>query len=74
MKWDRTRWRLGGCPSCGGDLYHEPLADKFACLQCGRDCAEESVRRRTEGMPISFPTMRLGHSGAERASFPRDAA
>ena len=75
MKWDTTKWRLRGCPSCGGDLYQDPLADKLACLQCGRDCdAEGSVSARAEGMPIPFPERRLIHTRSASHAFRGDAA
>ena len=32
-----TTWFLKECPTCGGDLYLDPLisVDKVKCLQCG---------------------------------------
>lgn len=31
----KTRWRLKGCPRCGGDLYLNDDGE-WECLQCGR--------------------------------------
>lgn len=30
----RPRWKLKGCPHCGGDLYLDE--DEYTCLWCGR--------------------------------------
>jgi hypothetical protein len=30
----RPRWKLKGCPNCGGDLYQDE--DEYTCLWCGR--------------------------------------
>ena len=30
-----TKWRLKGCPRCGGDLSKEPAYREWICLQCG---------------------------------------
>ncbi len=28
------RWKLKGCPNCGGDLYRD--GSEYTCLYCGR--------------------------------------
>ncbi|MBA7609547.1 hypothetical protein ES703_16738 [subsurface metagenome] len=28
------RWKLKGCPNCGGDLYLD--GQEYTCLHCGR--------------------------------------
>ena len=30
----KPRWKLKGCPNCGGDLYRDE--DEYTCLWCGR--------------------------------------
>ena len=29
-----ARWKLKGCPNCGGDLYRD--GQEYTCLHCGR--------------------------------------
>ena len=65
-KWRRTlaKWRLKGCPHCGGDLAHEQDMDigtMWKCLLCSREWLParlkllEDKRNQLESERLLFP-------------------
>ncbi len=51
-----SRWKIKGCPKCGGDLFEETISGdrEICCLQCGyvipaQPVAAVSMQAQTAG-------------------------
>ena len=55
----KTKWILGGCKKCGGDMHleYEFYKDEYKCLQCGY---YEPNKQRGDVMRIGHPPGRRG--------------
>ncbi len=48
-----SRWRLKGCPRCGGDLFIEKGFDNWyeQCLQCSYRLELRKINREKDSVP-----------------------
>jgi hypothetical protein len=59
------RWRLRGCPRCGGDVHLERPGE-WSCLQCGYEELDAGVVAKWEAREAAYRASTYGPNRAPR--------